>query len=42
MRGAATALVARLVGAAVVAPDVWREADPTGGGGTAGTVRAAG
>ncbi len=42
MRGAATALVARLVGAGVVAPDVWREADPTGGGGTAGTVRAAG
>jgi len=42
MRGAATALVAHLAAAGVVAPDVWREADPTGGGGPAGTVRAAG
>ena len=42
MRGAATALVARLAAVGVVAPDVWREADPTGGGAPAGTVRAAG
>ena len=42
MRGAATALVAHLADAGVVPADVWREAAPMGGGGPAGTVRAAG
>jgi len=42
MRGAATALVAHLAAAGVVAPDVWQETDPTGGGRPAGTVRPAG
>jgi L-asparaginase II len=41
MRGAATALVAHLEGLGVVPAGEWREADPTGGGETAGTVRAA-
>jgi L-asparaginase II len=41
MRGAATALVAHLEGLGVVPSGVWREADPAGGGGSAGTVRAA-
>jgi L-asparaginase II len=41
MRGASTALVARLVAAGIVARDVWLETAPTGGDATVGTVRSA-
>jgi len=41
LRGAATALVAHLEDAGVVAPGTWQESLPQGGGEDAGTVRAA-
>ena len=41
MRGAATAVVAHLEAAGLVPAGTWREAEPTGGGESAGTVRAA-